>query len=110
MKDYTPTSPASSIARDATMNADEGNADDCGYVDDGMGDDVPDPCATPVADHGESPPPAQLPKSEQDGSFVCPPCDGRIPIILRSPVKPSKEDVEKHYALHLPYRNWCLHA
>ena len=107
VKDYTPTSPASSIARDATMNADEGNADDCGYVDDGMGDDVPDPCATPVADHGESPPPAQLPKSEQDGSFVCPPCDGRIPIILRSPVKPSKEDVEKHYALHLPYRNWC---
>ena len=107
VEDYTPTSPASGIARDAQMNADEGNADDYGYADDGMGDDVPDPDNTPVADHGESTPPAQLPKSEQDGSFICPPCDGRTPITLRSPIKPSKEDVEKHCALHLPYRNWC---
>jgi hypothetical protein len=32
---------------------------------------------------------------------------GRIPITLRSPVRPSAEDIATHNLNHLPYRNWC---
>ena len=52
--------------------------------------------------------------------FTCPPCDsmpgfgaglpcagGRIPKTLNSPIKPSAEEIERHYTNHLPYRNWC---
>ena len=33
--------------------------------------------------------------------------EARHPIILTSPCRPSADDVEKHNATHLPYRNWC---
>ena len=33
--------------------------------------------------------------------------DSRIPTTLTSPIRPTAEDVEKHYHTHLPYRNWC---
>ncbi len=52
--------------------------------------------------------------------FTCPPCDSmpgsgaglpcagcRIPKTLNSPIKPSAEEIERHYTNHLPYRNWC---
>ena len=29
---------------------------------------------------------------------------------LNSPVKPSREEVEAHNLIHLPYRNWCRHC
>ena len=77
-------------------------ADDLFYNDDG----ADDPHATPVAEHGD-PLPAQPLRSDDAMSFTCEPCDARVPITLRSPMKPSKEDVEKHCATHLPYRNWC---
>ena len=35
------------------------------------------------------------------------PTDSREPVILKNPVKPSAEEVEKHNATHLPYRSWC---
>ena len=33
--------------------------------------------------------------------------EGRDPKLLRNPVKPSAEDIEKHNVTHLPYRSWC---
>ena len=36
-----------------------------------------------------------------------PPPEGREPMVLNDPVKPSAEDVEKHNATHMPYRSWC---
>ena len=33
--------------------------------------------------------------------------EGQAPTLLRSPIRPSAEDVEKHDATHVPYRNWC---
>ena len=33
--------------------------------------------------------------------------EGQAPTFLRSPIRPSAEDVEKHDATHVPYRNWC---
>ncbi len=56
---------------------------------------------------------------EADEVFECTPCDSaspfgqfpcsgeRIPKTLKSPVKPSAEAIERHFATHLPYRNWC---
>ena len=35
------------------------------------------------------------------------PADGRDPVTLPEPVRPSAEDVERHNITHLPYRNWC---
>ncbi len=41
-------------------------------------------------------------------SMECEPCGGsRIPVTLRSPMKPSAEDIAAHNLTHLPYRNWC---
>ena len=41
-------------------------------------------------------------------NFQCHPCgDDRTPQILKTPVMPSKEDVQSHFATHLPYRSWC---
>ena len=34
----------------------------------------------------------------------------RAPNILRSPVKPSRREVEEHNAVHMPYRDWCPHC
>ncbi len=52
-----------------------------------------------------------VPESPEDAApgddLRCEPCDARVPIMLRSPVEPSKEDIEAHYATHCPYRNWC---
>ena len=42
----------------------------------------------PTEDHGDNP-------------------EGRAPVILRSPIRPSAEDVDRHDATHVPYRNWC---
>ena len=39
--------------------------------------------------------------------LVCRPCDSRIPNTLNAPIKPSAEDIAKHYVTHLPYRSWC---
>ena len=33
--------------------------------------------------------------------------EARDPVILRSPVRPSAEEVDKHNAVHMPYRSWC---
>ena len=45
-------------------------------------------------------------KDEQD--LLCHPCgDERLPKILQTPMKPSKDDVNAHFAMHLPYRSWC---
>ncbi len=39
--------------------------------------------------------------------LLCGPCDSRIPVTLNNPIRPSAEDVEKHYTTHYPYRSWC---
>ena len=33
--------------------------------------------------------------------------EGRDPIILRSPVRPSAEAIDRHNSTHVPYRSWC---
>ena len=35
---------------------------------------------------------------------------GQAMIPLKSPVLPSKEEVEEHNRTHLPYRSWCAHC
>ena len=35
------------------------------------------------------------------------PPEGREPNILRGPVRPSAEAVDRHNATHMPYRSWC---
>ena len=41
-------------------------------------------------------------------NFQCHPCgDDRTPQILKTPVMPSKEDVQSNFVTHLPYRSWC---
>ena len=43
-----------------------------------------------------------------EADLTCAPCTtGRRPKTLKSPVRPSAEAVEEHYATHFPYRNWC---
>ena len=42
----------------------------------------------PIEDHGRSP-------------------EGHAPVLLRNPIRPSAEDVDRHDATHVPYRNWC---
>ena len=47
---------------------------------------------------------------EIEKEFICPPCEppeARFSRVLHSPCKPTAEEIEKHYATHLPYRNWC---
>ncbi len=49
-------------------------------------------------------------KVEIEKEFICPPCEppeARFSRVLHSPCKPTAEEIEKHYATHLPYRNWC---
>ncbi len=55
---------------------------------------------------------ADAPKADQKASdeenFECGTCNEERPAkTLRSPMKPTAEAVEAHYATHLPYRNWC---
>ena len=84
---YPPTSPASSVAGEIPG----ANTGDFGVADDGA--------------VGSS---SRLPQSKPDGEdWQCKPCDERVPMMLPSPTKPSKEDVERHYSTHLPYRCWC---
>ena len=33
--------------------------------------------------------------------------EGRDPVILREPIRPSAEAVDKHNATHMPFRSWC---
>ena len=42
----------------------------------------------PADDHGKSP-------------------EGQSPALLRGPIRPSAEDVDRHDATHVPYRSWC---
>ena len=46
---------------------------------------------------------------KDDKPLLCGECGGnsRVPMMLRSPMRPSAEDIEKHDATHLPYRTWC---
>ncbi len=84
---YPPSSPASSVAGEIPGE----NAEDFGVADDGA--------------VGSS---SRLPQSKPEGEdWQCKPCDERVPTMLPSPMKPSKEDVERHYSTHLPYRCWC---
>ena len=50
-------------------------------------------------------PEAQARRSPTDDLGKSP--EGQAPTFLRSPIRPSAEDVEKHDATHVPYRNWC---
>ena len=36
--------------------------------------------------------------------------EGRKPKLMRSPVLPSKQEVEEHNVTHIPYRDWCEHC
>ena len=108
---YSPMSPGRNNVEIPEDCADEADANDFGFMDimDDDGNFV-DPGATPVIDPGgdSSSPNLQKPESSDgNAGFECIPCDGRVPITLRCPMKPSKEDVEKHNPTHLPYRNWC---
>ena len=42
----------------------------------------------PAEDHGKSP-------------------EGQAPALLRGPIRPSAEVVDRHDATHVPYRSWC---
>ena len=87
-----------SMPQTSPRHSDAGDtADEFGYSG-----DVADSKATPVME----PEQAEQPEHPRD-PFKCEPCDARVPTMLPSPIKPSKEDVETHYATHLPYRNWC---
>ena len=33
--------------------------------------------------------------------------EGRDPTILRGPVRPSAEAIDRHNSIHMPYRSWC---
>ena len=33
--------------------------------------------------------------------------EAQDPTVLKGPIKPSAEDIEKHNVTHLPYRSWC---
>ena len=46
-------------------------------------------------------------ESNNPGPQTADPSEARAPTILRSPVRPSAGDVEKHNATHLPYRSLC---
>ena len=50
-------------------------------------------------------PEAQARRSPNDDLGKIP--EGQAPTLLRSPIRPSAEDVEKHDATHVPYLNWC---
>ena len=52
--------------------------------------------------HGDREEPAQ---ESQDGHGQSE--ESRMPKLLRSPIRPSAEDVEAHSTTHVPYRNWC---
>ncbi len=55
--------------------------------------------------------PLERPKVDDSKTLdplICEPCDGsRIPRTVTSPIRPSAEDVDKHYMTRRPYRNWC---
>ena len=33
--------------------------------------------------------------------------EGHVPTLLHGPIRPSAEDVDRHDAIHVPYRNLC---
>ena len=106
---YEPTSPADSAAGDMEDHLDADDAENLGYNEDGAASTSMDPNGTPVMDNADEDEHAKKPKpgQEADDVFRCKPCDEREPWTLHGPVKPSKEDVERHYTTHLPYRCWC---
>ena len=73
--------------------------EDFSWVEDDAGDDVE------AADGGAA---GVVPRQREHGDpHVVAPDKGRIPKSLSSPIKPSEEDVEKHYITHRPPRSWC---
>ena len=36
--------------------------------------------------------------------------DGRVPRVMKTPVKPSQSEMDDHLATHIPYRSWCPHC
>ena len=50
----------------------------------------------------------KTPSAVDESSFeVMDQLEGRDPKILRGPARPSAEAVDKHNAIHRPYRSWC---
>ena len=90
--DYEASSPRKSVTEEPMEDGDDDLADAFGYNDDGA---------------NEKPQSTQMPKTSDEKSAGCEPCGEHAPRVLRSPVKPSKEDVERHYTTHLQYRSWC---
>ena len=37
-------------------------------------------------------------------------CGARSSLKMQSPVKPTQEEVDNHYLIHLPFRSWCQHC
>ena len=76
-----PTSPNHSGAGDKELLEEVDTADIFGD-----GSNVADSEATPVAEPGHA--------EQAVDPFRCEPCDARVPTMLPSPIRPSKEDVE----------------
>ena len=36
--------------------------------------------------------------------------EGRVAKGMRSPVKPTRAEVEEHELTHIPFRDWCIHC
>ncbi len=108
-----------------------GNNDEWDWLEN-MGDDIDEPSdegiIEPAKEHAidddlfaQAPAPATARQSRDEvrmdasteeqaetDPYYCEPCDNyRVPRTLNAPIKPSAEDVEKHYHTHFPYRNWC---
>ncbi len=92
------------------MSVDGSDSDATDLFGDGTGEQIVNELTGQVVNESED---TEHVKGNDDGekveeSMECEPCGGgRIPVTLRSPVRPSAEDIATHNLTHLPYRNWC---
>ena len=49
-------------------------------------------------------------EEEEELGMECEECDeGRLAKVTRGEYAPTKEEVERHMATHVPFRSWCRH-
>ena len=87
----------------AARGAEVGNEAGDEQMDDDWAGALPAAAAGPRDANPEEP---KIIKEHGDPHAMAPE-NGRMPCTLTSPIRPSAEDVAKHYVAHMPPRSWC---
>ena len=94
------------LGLDGGLMAARGAEGDNEVGDETMDDDWAGALPAAAGPRDASPEEPKIIKEHGDPHAMAPE-NGRMPCTLTSPIRPSAEDVAKHYVAHMPPRSWC---